>query len=119
MDLPPETHREVRRPARLDRDIGDQRQFDDVAKRLPPPLNAEEETFQKVMRAVAPRPPRFAAASTGRTPRRREKRGHAQEGVRGHRSVLEAEESGADPVGAERQEESRVGAGRDGRGQMG
>ncbi len=28
--------------------------FDDVAKRLPPPLNAEEEAFQKVMRAVGP-----------------------------------------------------------------
>jgi cytochrome c556 len=28
--------------------------FDDVAKRLPPPLTAEEESFQKVMRAVGP-----------------------------------------------------------------
>ena len=28
--------------------------FDDVAKRLPPPLNAEEADFQKVMRAVGP-----------------------------------------------------------------
>ena len=28
--------------------------FDDVAKRLPPPLNTEEEAFQKVMRAVGP-----------------------------------------------------------------
>jgi cytochrome c556 len=28
--------------------------FDDVAKRLPPPLNAEEEAYQKVMRAVGP-----------------------------------------------------------------
>ena len=28
--------------------------FDDVAKRLPPPLNADEEAFQKVMRQVAP-----------------------------------------------------------------
>jgi cytochrome c556 len=28
--------------------------FDDVAKRLPPPLNAEEEAFQKVMRQVGP-----------------------------------------------------------------
>ena len=28
--------------------------FDDVAKRLPPPLNAEETDFQKVMRAVGP-----------------------------------------------------------------
>src|SRR3954469_11075203 len=28
--------------------------FDDVAKRLPPPMTAEEEAFQKVMRAVGP-----------------------------------------------------------------
>ena len=28
--------------------------FDDVAKRLPPPLNADEEAFQKVMRQVGP-----------------------------------------------------------------
>jgi hypothetical protein len=32
----------------------DPAEFDDVAKRLPPPLNAEDEAFQKVMRQVGP-----------------------------------------------------------------
>jgi cytochrome c556 len=36
--------------------------FIDVAKRLPPPLNAEEESFQKVMKGVAPA---FAALRAG------------------------------------------------------
>jgi hypothetical protein len=36
--------------------------FVDVAKRLPPPLNAEEEAFQKVMKGVAPA---FAALRSG------------------------------------------------------
>jgi cytochrome c556 len=36
--------------------------FIDVAKRLPPPLNAEEEAFQKVMKAVQPA---FAALRAG------------------------------------------------------
>jgi cytochrome c556 len=36
--------------------------FLDVAKRLPPPMNAEEEAFSKVMKQVAPA---FAALRTG------------------------------------------------------
>jgi len=36
--------------------------FDDVAKRLPPPLNTEEEAFQKVMRQVGPAAAAFRPA---------------------------------------------------------
>jgi len=54
IDLPPETvAKYAGRPALIATSVINDK-FDDVAKRLPPPLNAEEEAFQKVMRAVGP-----------------------------------------------------------------
>ena len=54
IDLPPETlAKYMGRPVLIATSVINDK-FDDVAKRLPPPLNAEEEAFQKVMRAVGP-----------------------------------------------------------------
>ena len=76
--------------------------FIDVAKRLPPPMNAEEEAFSKVMKQVAPA---FAALRAGvdRIERRErhQERGRAEAGVHRHRSVLQAEEAGRDAWAAE------------------
>ena len=49
------------RPALLATSVINEK-FVDLAKRLPPPLNAEEEAYQKVMKQVAPA---FAALRTG------------------------------------------------------
>jgi cytochrome c556 len=54
IDLPPDAMAKYAgRPVVLATSVINEK-FDDVAKRLPPPLNAEEEAFQKVMRAVGP-----------------------------------------------------------------
>jgi hypothetical protein len=54
IDLPPEAAAKYAgRPVVIATSVINDK-FDDVAKRLPPPLNAEEEAFQKVMRAVGP-----------------------------------------------------------------
>jgi len=54
IDLPPEAAAKYAgRPVLIATSVINDK-FDDVAKRLPPPLNAEEEAFQKVMRAVGP-----------------------------------------------------------------
>ena len=54
IDLPPETvAKYAGRPVLIATSVINDK-FDDVAKRLPPPLNAEEAEFQKVMRAVGP-----------------------------------------------------------------
>ena len=54
IDLPPEAAMKYAgRPVLIATSVINDK-FDDVAKRLPPPLNAEEEAFQKVMRAVGP-----------------------------------------------------------------
>jgi len=54
IDLPPEAATKYAgRPVLIATSVINDK-FDDVAKRLPPPLNAEEEAFQKVMRAVGP-----------------------------------------------------------------
>src|SRR4051812_29543228 len=54
LDLPPDAvAKYAGRPALIATSVINDK-FDDVAKRLPPPLNAEEEAFQKVMRAVGP-----------------------------------------------------------------
>ena len=64
---------------------------------------------------------RGAAARRGRVERRdcRQERRRAAEGVHRHGSVLEAEESGADALGAERAQGSRGGAGGDRRREVG
>ena len=54
IDLPPEAAAKYAgRPVLIATSVINDK-FDDVAKRLPPPLNGEEEAFQKVMRAVGP-----------------------------------------------------------------
>ena len=54
IDLPPEAAAKYAgRPVLIATSVINDK-FDDVAKRLPPPLTAEEEAFQKVMRAVGP-----------------------------------------------------------------
>ena len=54
IDLPPEAAAKYAgRPVLIATSVINDK-FDDVAKRLPPPLNAEEAEFQKVMRAVGP-----------------------------------------------------------------
>ena len=54
IDLPPEAvAKYAGRPVLIATSVINDK-FDDVAKRLPPPLNTEEEAFQKVMRAVGP-----------------------------------------------------------------
>ncbi len=54
IDLPPDAAaRYAGRPVLIATSVINDK-FDDVAKRLPPPLNAEEQAFQKVMRAVGP-----------------------------------------------------------------
>lgn len=54
IDLPPDVAAQYAgRPVLIATSVINDK-FDDVAKRLPPPLNAEEEAFQKVMRQVAP-----------------------------------------------------------------
>ena len=54
LDLPPEAAAKYAgRPVLLATSVINDK-FDDVAKRLPPPMNAEEEAFQKVMKAVGP-----------------------------------------------------------------
>jgi hypothetical protein len=54
IDLPPDiAAKYAGRPVMIATSVINDK-FDDVAKRLPPPLNAEEADFQKVMRAVGP-----------------------------------------------------------------
>ena len=54
IDLPPDAAAKYAgRPVMIATSVINDK-FDDVAKRLPPPLNAEEEAFQKVMRQVGP-----------------------------------------------------------------
>lgn len=54
IDLPPDVAAKYAgRPVMIATSVINDK-FDDVAKRLPPPLNAEEEAFQKVMRQVGP-----------------------------------------------------------------
>jgi hypothetical protein len=54
IDLPPDAlSKYAGRPVLIATSVINDK-FDDVAKRLPPPLNAEEEAFQKVMRQVGP-----------------------------------------------------------------
>jgi hypothetical protein len=54
IDLPPEAAAKYAgRPVLIATSVINDK-FDDVAKRLPPPMTAEEEAFQKVMRAVGP-----------------------------------------------------------------
>ena len=62
LDLPPDViTKYTGRPALIATSVINER-FVDLAKRLPPPLNAEEEAFQKVMKSVAPA---FAALRSG------------------------------------------------------
>lgn len=62
LDLPPDViAKYTGRPAIIATSVINEK-FIDVAKRLPPPLNAEEEGFQKVMKGVAPA---FAALRAG------------------------------------------------------
>ncbi len=62
LDLPPDAiAKYTGRPAVIATSVINEK-FIDVAKRLPPPLNAEEEGFQKVMKGVAPA---FAALRAG------------------------------------------------------
>jgi len=62
LDLPPDAiAKYTGRPAVIATSVINEK-FIDVAKRLPPPLNAEEEAFQKVMKGVAPA---FAALRAG------------------------------------------------------
>ena len=62
IDLPPElVAKFTGRPAVIATSVINEK-FLDVAKRLPPPMNAEEEAFSKVMKGVAPA---FAALRTG------------------------------------------------------
>jgi soluble cytochrome b562 len=62
LDLPADAvSRYTGRPAVIATSVINEK-FVDVAKRLPPPLNAEEEAFQKVMKGVAPA---FAALRAG------------------------------------------------------
>lgn len=54
LDLPPDVAAKYSgRPVLIATSVINDK-FDDVAKRLPPPLNAEDEAFQKVMRQVGP-----------------------------------------------------------------
>ena len=62
IDLPPDlVAKFTGRPAVIATSVINEK-FLDVAKRLPPPMNAEEEAFSKVMKQVAPA---FAALRTG------------------------------------------------------
>jgi cytochrome c556 len=62
IDLPPDlVAKFTGRPAVIATSVINEK-FLDVAKRLPPPMNAEEEAFSKVMKGVAPA---FAALRTG------------------------------------------------------
>jgi hypothetical protein len=62
LDLPPETvAKYTGRPAVIATSVINEK-FLDVAKRLPPPMTAEEEAFSKVMKQVAPA---FAALRSG------------------------------------------------------
>ena len=69
IDLPPDAAAKYAgRPALIATSVINDK-FDDVAKRLPPPLTAEEEAFQKVMRAVGPAAAALRPAVEPRTPR--------------------------------------------------
>ena len=119
IDLPPEAAAKYAgRPVLIATSVINDK-FDDVAKRLPPPLNAEEEAFQKVMRAVGPAAAALRPAVDSSNAEVATKNAAIlQKGVRRHGSVLEAEEARADAVGAERPQGSRGAAGLDHRRQL-
>jgi len=89
IDLPPEAAaRYAGRPVLIATSVINDK-FDDVAKRLPPSLNARKKRFKSDARG---RPCRRRAASSRRVFERRgrrQERGDPAEGVRRHRSVLE------------------------------
>ena len=120
IDLPPDAAAKYTgRPAVIATSVINDK-FIDVAKRLPPPMNAEEEAFSKVMKQVAPA---FAALRAGidwsERRERHQERGGAEAGVHRHRDVLQAEEAGRDAVGGRGAQARRDDPGGGRRGQVG
>ena len=120
IDLPPEAvAKYAGRPVLIATSVINDK-FDDVAKRLPPPLNAEEEAFQKVMRAVGPAAAALRPAVDSSNAEVATKNAAIlQKGFADTEAFWKPKKAGADALGAERPQGSRGGAGRDRRRQVG
>ncbi len=120
IDLPPEAAAKYAgRPVLIATSVINDK-FDDVAKRLPPPLNAEEEAFQKVMRAVGPAAAALRPAVDSSNAEVAAKNAAIlQKGFADTEAFWKPKKAEPTLWAAERAEGSRGGAGRDHRRQVG